>query len=173
MRRAAAPLPVVALCGYTSAGKSTLLNLLTNAEAYTDPMLFATLDPTTRRANIPGSGQAVLITDTVGFVQVRQAWLARRTGLTRQPLRPQKLPTQLVAAFRATLEEIAEASLVVHVVDASKVDFAPHMAAVDAVLTQIEGVEHVRAPWPAVCARQSDAADGLPAASHGCGVQQD
>lgn len=111
---------------YTSAGKSTLLNLLTNADAYTDPQLFATLDPTTRRAIIPSSGQALLVTDTVGFIQ--------------------KLPTQLVAAFRATLEEIAEASLVLHVVDASKPDFAPHIAAVEAVLAQIDGVEHVRAP---------------------------
>ena len=129
MRRASAPLPVVALCGYTSAGKSTLLNLLTNADAYTDPQLFATLDPTTRRAIVPGSGQALLITDTVGFIQ--------------------KLPTQLVAAFRATLEEIGEASLIVHVVDASKVDMKPHMAAVEAVLAQIDGVEHVRAcGWP-------------------------
>jgi GTP-binding protein HflX len=101
MRRAAAPLPVVALCGYTSAGKSTLLNLLTNADAYTDPMLFATLDPTTRRANVPGSGQAVLITDTVGFVQVRFAWLhAFCADLTKLPWHAQKLPTQLVAAFR-------------------------------------------------------------------------
>ena len=124
MRRASAPLPVVALCGYTSAGKSTLLNLLTNADAYTDPQLFATLDPTTRRAIVPGSGQALLVTDTVGFIQ--------------------KLPTQLVAAFRATLEEIGEASLIVHVVDASKADMTPHMAAVEAVLAQIDGVEHVR-----------------------------
>ena len=124
MRRASAPLPVVALCGYTSAGKSTLLNLLTNADAYTDPQLFATLDPTTRRAIVPGSGQALLVTDTVGFIQ--------------------KLPTQLVAAFRATLEEIGEASLILHVVDASKADIKPHMAAVEAVLSQIDGVEHVR-----------------------------
>lgn len=61
---------VIALCGYTSAGKSTLMNTLTGSDAYTDPQLFATLDPTTRRAIMP-SGQAVLITDTVGFIQAR------------------------------------------------------------------------------------------------------
>ena len=124
LRRSTAPLPVVALIGYTSAGKSTLMNLLTDANTYTDPQLFATLDPTTRRASMP-SGQVVLVTDTVGFIQ--------------------KLPTQLVAAFRATLEEIAEASLVLHVVDASRADFSPHVAAVEAVLAQLDGVEDVRA----------------------------
>jgi hypothetical protein len=70
LRRAAAPLPVIALCGYTSAGKSTLTNLLTNADIYADQKLFSTLDPTTRRTLMP-SGQAVLITDTVGFIQAR------------------------------------------------------------------------------------------------------
>jgi GTP-binding protein HflX len=91
-------IPVVALVGYTNAGKSTLLNRLTDATIYVADKLFATLDPTTRQLELP-SGQEVLLTDTVGFIQ--------------------KLPTQLVAAFRATLEEISEANLLVHIVDIS------------------------------------------------------
>ncbi len=88
--------PVVAMVGYTNAGKSTLLNQLSAANVYVADQLFATLDPTTRRVNLPG-GNLGLFTDTVGFIQ--------------------KLPTTLVAAFRATLEEIAEADLLLHVVD--------------------------------------------------------
>ena len=91
-------IPVVALVGYTNAGKSTLMNSLTHAGIYVADQLFATLDPTTRQLELP-SGQAVLLTDTVGFIQ--------------------KLPTQLIAAFRATLEEITEADLLVHIVDAA------------------------------------------------------
>ena len=90
--------PVVALVGYTNAGKSTLLNLLTNAEVYVADQLFATLDPTTRKIKLP-NGQYALLSDTVGFIQ--------------------KLPTTLVAAFRATLEEIAEADLLLHIIDAT------------------------------------------------------
>ncbi len=121
-RRASTAVPIIALCGYTSAGKSSLLNQLSGANVLADAALFSTLDPTTRRVVMP-SGQACLVTDTVGFVQ--------------------RLPTQLVAAFRATLEEVAEASVLVHVVDASLPDFRPHVAAVDAVLEQLEGVEHI------------------------------
>jgi GTP-binding protein HflX len=84
-RRKAASMPAVALVGYTNAGKSTLINALTAADVHAADVLFATLDPTTRKAELP-SGTEVLISDTVGFVQ--------------------KLPTQLIAAFRATLEEI-------------------------------------------------------------------
>jgi GTP-binding protein HflX len=91
-------LPTVALVGYTNAGKSTLLNALSGAGVYVANQLFATLDPTTRRVELPG-GTVVLVTDTVGFIQ--------------------KLPTQLVAAFRATLEEVTEADLLLHVVDVS------------------------------------------------------
>ncbi len=97
-RRRRQGLPTVALVGYTNAGKSTLLNALSGAEVYVADQLFATLDPTTRRVELPG-GTAILATDTVGFIQ--------------------KLPTQLVAAFRATLEEVTEADLLLHVIDAS------------------------------------------------------
>jgi GTP-binding protein HflX len=88
--------PVVAIVGYTNAGKSTLLNALSGADVLAEDKLFATLDPTTRRVSLPG-GRDVLFSDTVGFIQ--------------------KLPTELVAAFRATLEEINEADLILHVVD--------------------------------------------------------
>jgi GTP-binding protein HflX len=88
--------PLVAIVGYTNAGKSTLLNALSGAEVIVEDKLFATLDPTTRRVVLP-SGREALFSDTVGFIQ--------------------KLPTELVAAFRATLEEINEADLILHVVD--------------------------------------------------------
>jgi GTP-binding protein HflX len=91
-------IPVVAIVGYTNAGKSTLLNALTDANVLAEDKLFATLDPTTRRVLLPSGGLA-LFTDTVGFIQ--------------------KLPTQLVAAFRATLEEVTEADLLLHIVDAA------------------------------------------------------
>jgi GTP-binding protein HflX len=97
-RRRRRGIPVVAIVGYTNAGKSTLLNALTGAGVLVEDKLFATLDPTTRRVQLPGGGLA-LFTDTVGFIQ--------------------KLPTQLVAAFRATLEEVTEADLLLHVLDAT------------------------------------------------------
>jgi GTP-binding protein HflX len=89
-------IPVIALVGYTNAGKSTLLNMLAGSDVYVADELFATLDPTTRRVELPG-GHKVLVTDTVGFIQ--------------------KLPTPLIAAFHATLEEINDADLLLHVVD--------------------------------------------------------
>lgn len=94
-------LPILALVGYTNAGKSTLLNCLCAAGILAESMLFATLDPTTRRVKLPGykTHPEVLLTDTVGFIQ--------------------KLPTQLVAAFRATLEEVQRADVLVHIVDVS------------------------------------------------------
>ncbi len=108
--------PVIALVGYTNAGKSTLLNQLANAKTLAEDKLFATLDPTTRRARLTG-GQELLLTDTVGFVQ--------------------HLPTTLVAAFRATLEEVAEADLLVHVVDASSPTVLRQVEAVEQVLQEI------------------------------------
>lgn len=110
-------IPVIALAGYTNAGKSTLLNALTNANVYVADQLFATLDPTTRRVTLP-SGQHVLFTDTVGFIQ--------------------KLPTTLVAAFRATLEEITEADALLHVVDVSHPNVISHIEAVEDTLAEIE-----------------------------------
>ncbi len=108
--------PVIALVGYTNAGKSTLLNALADADVVAEDRLFATLDPTTRRVELP-SGQVVLFTDTVGFIQ--------------------KLPTMLVAAFRATLEEVTEADLLVHVVDLSHANMEEQVAAVEEVLEEI------------------------------------
>ena len=106
----------VSLVGYTNTGKSTLLNRLTDAGVLAEDRLFATLDPRTRRLDLPG-GEVVLVSDTVGFVK--------------------KLPTQLVQAFRSTLEVVAEADLLVHVVDAVAADPEAQMEAVGAVLTEI------------------------------------
>ena len=108
--------PVVALVGYTNAGKSTLLNKLTGADVFAEDQLFATLDPTTRRISTP-SGTEALLTDTVGFIN--------------------KLPTMLVAAFRATLEEIAEASVIVHVVDVTHPNAPEHIQTVNEVLEDL------------------------------------
>src|SRR5216683_3048599 len=108
--------PVVALVGYTNAGKSTLLNRLASANGLAEDKLFATLDPMTRRVRLAG-GQEFLLTDTVGFVQ--------------------RLPTTLVAAFRATLEEVAEADLLVHVVDTSSPSVSRQIETVEQVLEEI------------------------------------
>lgn len=110
-------LPTIALVGYTNAGKSTLLNALSGADIYIADQLFATLDPTTRRVTLPG-GTVVLMTDTVGFIQ--------------------KLPTDLIAAFRATLEEVVEADLLLHVIDASHPHAMEQARAVYATLREIE-----------------------------------
>ncbi|MEX2628608.1 MAG: GTPase HflX [Tistlia sp.] len=110
------PYPVVALVGYTNAGKSTLFNRLTNAEVRAEDLLFATLDPTMRRLVLP-SGQQVILSDTVGFVS--------------------DLPTQLVAAFRATLEEVLEADLVLHVRDVAHADTEAQKADVETVLADL------------------------------------
>lgn len=116
-RRKRSRIPVVALVGYTNAGKSTLLNQLSSADVYVADQLFATLDPTTRRVELPG-GQLALVTDTVGFIQ--------------------KLPTELVAAFRATLEEIAEADLLLHVIDITHPNAIEQSDAVIETLVEIE-----------------------------------
>ena len=114
-------LPTVALVGYTNAGKSTLLNRLAKSDVYVADQLFATLDPTTRRVELPGGYQA-LFTDTVGFIQ--------------------KLPTTLVAAFHATLEEIAEADLLLHLVDISHPNALNQYESVQQTLDEI-GAGHI------------------------------
>jgi len=120
-RRKRSRIPVVALVGYTNAGKSTLINRLADAEVYVADQLFATLDPTTRRIELPG-GQPALITDTVGFIQ--------------------KLPTELIAAFRATLEEIAEADLLLHLIDVTHPSAYAHSEAVLQTLHEIDA-DHI------------------------------
>jgi len=109
-------IPLISLVGYTNAGKSTLLNTLSKADVYTANQLFATLDPTTRRVTLPG-GSEVLLSDTVGFIQ--------------------KLPTGLVAAFRATLEEINEADLIIHVVDVCHHNALEQAVTVSDTLTEL------------------------------------
>ena len=111
-----ADLPVVALVGYTNAGKSTLLNVLTRAGVRANDRLFETLDPVTRRWRL-SDAETVLLTDTVGFIQ--------------------KLPTQLVAAFRATLEELDEADVLIHVVDITHPDAADQAATVEDTLAAL------------------------------------
>lgn len=120
-KRQETALQVAALVGYTNAGKSTLLNRMTKANVLAADQLFATLDPTTRRVQMPG-GRDVLFTDTVGFIQ--------------------KLPTHIVAAFRATLEEIIEADVLVHVIDATHPQVKAQIEAVRDTLAELE-VEHL------------------------------
>ncbi len=115
-RRKKAPWPVIALVGYTNAGKSTLFNRLTGADVVAKDMLFATLDPTMRRIELPGQGR-VILSDTVGFVS--------------------DLPTELVAAFRATLEEVTEADLLLHVRDISHAESDAQDTDVRAILESL------------------------------------
>ena len=110
--------PLVSIVGYTNAGKSTLLNKLTGAEVLSEDKLFATLDPTTRRVRLP-TNQNALLSDTVGFIR--------------------KLPHQLVESFKATLEEVVEADILMHVVDVSNRAAVEQIQAVDEVLKEIDG----------------------------------
>src|SRR5690348_12383122 len=114
--RAAMPVPWIALVGYTNAGKSTLFRALTGADAYVADQLFATLDPTVRRITLPG-GTPVVAADTVGFIR--------------------ELPHELVAAFQSTLTEAREATLLLHVIDASDPRRDAHIAQVNEVLAEI------------------------------------
>jgi len=120
-KRQQTELQVVAIVGYTNAGKSTLLNQLSSANVLSADMLFATLDPTTRRVVMPG-GREALFTDTVGFIQ--------------------KLPSEIIAAFRATLEEVVEANVLLHVVDATHPHAAAQIEAVEDTLAELE-VDHL------------------------------
>ncbi len=115
--RAASDSPTISLIGYTNAGKSTLLNALTKADVYVEDQVFATLDPTTRKLALP-SGKEALLTDTVGFIR--------------------KLPHQLVAAFRATLEEVVQSDILIHVIDAGHPFYEEQSKAVYYVLQELD-----------------------------------
>jgi GTP-binding protein HflX len=119
-RRHKASVPTVALVGYTNAGKTTLFNVLTRADAEASDALFVTLDPLVRQVRLPDSRE-LLVSDTVGFID--------------------RLPHALVAAFRATLEETADADLVLHIIDASASDRDRRMAAVNHVLSEVGAVD--------------------------------
>jgi GTP-binding protein HflX len=137
------PFPVVALVGYTNAGKSTLFNALTGAGVYAENQLFATLDPTMRQIRLP-SGRTAILSDTVGFIS--------------------ELPTQLVEAFRATLEEVAAADVILHVRDAAHPDSAAQRADVLKVLTEMsEGPDAaLDEDWPNRILEVLNKADLLP-----------
>jgi GTP-binding protein HflX len=119
-KRTGQALPQVALVGYTNAGKSSLLNALTKAHVLAEDKLFATLDPKVRQYVLP-SGRPIVVADTVGFIR--------------------NLPHNLVAAFRATMEEVNESTLLLHVIDAAHPAMADHMAAVNLVLDEIKAAE--------------------------------
>ncbi|WP_333836916.1 GTPase HflX [Novosphingobium sp.] len=128
-RRQRAPWPVIALVGYTNAGKSTLFNRLTGADVMAQDLLFATLDPTMRAIRLPGIEKAIL-SDTVGFIS--------------------DLPTQLVAAFRATLEEVTAADVIVHVRDISNPATAQQKAEVEEILTDLGVIGDEAEPVPII-----------------------
>ncbi|EJZ05336.1 GTPase HflX [Mycolicibacterium vaccae] len=139
-RRVANDVPSVAIVGYTNAGKSSLLNALTGAGVLVENALFATLEPTTRRGELP-DGREFVLTDTVGFVR--------------------HLPTQLVEAFRSTLEEVADADLLVHVVDGSDANPLAQINAVRQVVNDVVAETDAPAPPELLVVNKIDAADGL------------
>ncbi|MDE1897437.1 MAG: GTPase HflX, partial [Rhodospirillales bacterium] len=139
------PYPVVALVGYTNAGKSTLFNALTGAAVVAEDQLFATLDPTMRGLTLP-SGRNIILSDTVGFIS--------------------ELPTELVAAFRATLEEVAEANLLLHVRDVSHPDSEAQARDVRNVLGRMAKDGAVDEDWPARTLEVLNKADVLGGVTH-------
>ncbi|MBU6418439.1 MAG: GTPase HflX [Proteobacteria bacterium] len=139
------PYPIVALVGYTNAGKSTLFNALTGATVMAEDQLFATLDPTMRGLTLP-SGRNIILSDTVGFIS--------------------ELPTELVAAFRATLEEVAEADLLLHVRDVSHPDTEAQAKDVRNVLDRMAKDGAVDEGWPARTLEVLNKADVLGGISH-------
>ena len=141
------PFPVVALVGYTNAGKSTLFNAMTGAEVAARDQLFATLDPTMRGLRLP-SGRRAILSDTVGFIS--------------------ELPHELVAAFRATLEEVAEADVILHVRDAAHPDSAAQRGDVVAVLEDMVADGALDADWPSRMHRGAE--QGRPAGRRGGGA---
>ncbi|EEB64036.1 GTPase HflX [Corynebacterium amycolatum] len=139
-RRKAGHLPRVAIVGYTNAGKSSLLNALTDAGVLVEDALFATLDPTTRRTKLR-DGRTVIMTDTVGFVR--------------------HLPTQLIEAFRSTLEEVLEADVIMHVVDSSDPFPLDQIKAVNKVINEIAEEEKAEIPPELLVVNKVDKADGI------------
>lgn len=139
-RRRATPVPSIAVAGYTNAGKSSLVNAITGAGVLVEDALFATLDPTTRRAELP-DGRAVVLTDTVGFVR--------------------HLPTQLVEAFRSTLEEVVDSELLVHVVDGSHAFPQAQIDAVRAVIRDVVAEQNAEPPNELLVINKIDVADPL------------
>lgn len=139
-RRRATPVPSIAIAGYTNAGKSSLLNRITGAGVLVQDALFATLDPTTRRAELP-DGRAVVFTDTVGFVR--------------------HLPTQLVEAFRSTLEEVVDSELLLHVVDGSDMFPLRQIEAVRKVINEVVEEQNAERPRELIVINKIDAADPL------------
>ena len=148
-RRNERGLPVISIVGYTNAGKSTLLNALTDSEVLAEDKLFATLDPTSRRLRFPRERE-VIITDTVGFIR--------------------DLPEDLVAAFRATLEELDDADLLLHVVDAADPRLDAHVAAVEKILRRRSASPRPRACWSSTRSTGSRPARGRPSPRRAGGV---
>ena len=139
-RRRATPVPSIAIAGYTNAGKSSLLNRITGAGVLVQDALFATLDPTTRRTDLP-DGRTVVFTDTVGFVR--------------------HLPTQLVEAFRSTLEEVVDAELLLHVVDGSDAFPLRQIESVRRVINEVVEEQNAERPRELVVINKIDVADPL------------